>query len=233
MNALLWAGYPGESGGTAILDILTGKVAPAGRLVTTQYPADYINQVPMTNMSLRPGEGNPGRTYKWYTGTPVYQYGYGLHYTTFKLSWSSAPSKTYNIQEVIARSGASLSEAPFVDSATFDTFSVLVKNTGNTASDYVALAFVSGKFGPAPFPNKQLVAYTRLSGVEPGKSSAASLPVTFGALARADEHGNQWLYPGEYKITIDVPGDLTANFKLEGQAAQIIAFPQNQTEPTY
>ena len=187
----------------------------------------------MTNMSLRPGEDNPGRTYKWYTGSPVYAYGYGLHYTTFELSWASAPSKTYNIQELISKSGASLSQAPFLDSAAFDTFSVHVRNTGHTISDYITLAFVSGEFGPKPFPNKQLVSYTRLSGVEPGKTSVASLPVTIGSLARADEQGNQWLYPGEYKITIDVPGDLTATFHLEGNAAQIIAFPQNQTEPTY
>lgn len=49
ISALLWGGYPGQDGGTAIFNILTGKVAPAGRLTTTQYPANYIAQVPMTN----------------------------------------------------------------------------------------------------------------------------------------------------------------------------------------
>ncbi|KAF5016055.1 hypothetical protein F66182_12392, partial [Fusarium sp. NRRL 66182] len=82
VNALVWGGYPGQSGGKAIFDILSGKRAPAGRLVTTQYPAEYATQFPATDMNLRPdGASNPGQTYKWYTGTPVYDFGYGLFYT--------------------------------------------------------------------------------------------------------------------------------------------------------
>jgi len=72
ISSLLWAGVPGQDGGSAIFDIITGAVPPAGRLPTTQYPSNYIAQVPMTNMSLRPGENNPGRTYKWYNGTAVF-----------------------------------------------------------------------------------------------------------------------------------------------------------------
>lgn len=69
VNSLVWAGYPGQDGGTAIFNILTGKAVPAGRLPITQYPvrvqqlvkdimltlrqAEYVDQVPMTNMSLR------------------------------------------------------------------------------------------------------------------------------------------------------------------------------------
>lgn len=65
ISAMLWAGYPGQDGGLAIFDIITGKAAPAGRLPTTQYPAEYIQQVPMTDMTLRPGQTSPGRTYRW------------------------------------------------------------------------------------------------------------------------------------------------------------------------
>lgn len=67
VDALLWAGYPGQDGGTAIVDVLLGKTAPAGRLPFTQYPAGYVDEVPMTDMALRPsrgqndtGKGNPG-----------------------------------------------------------------------------------------------------------------------------------------------------------------------------
>jgi beta-D-xylosidase 4 len=38
VNSIVWAGYPGQDGGTAIMNILTGKTAPAGRLPVTQYP---------------------------------------------------------------------------------------------------------------------------------------------------------------------------------------------------
>ena len=102
VSALLWGGYPGQDGGLAIMDILTGKKAPAGRLAQTQYPADYITQVPMTNMSLRPGLNNPGRTYKWYTGKPIFDFGYGLHYTNFSASINPLEATTFNISSLIA-----------------------------------------------------------------------------------------------------------------------------------
>lgn len=56
-----------QSGGAAILDIITGARAPAGRLPTTQYPKDYINKFSQLDMGLRPNssEGNPGQTYAW------------------------------------------------------------------------------------------------------------------------------------------------------------------------
>lgn len=102
VSALLWGGYPGQDGGVALMDILIGKKAPAGRLPTTQYPANYIAQVPMTNMSLRPGLNNPGRTYKWYTGKPTFDFGYGLHYTNFSASISPLDASPFNISSLIS-----------------------------------------------------------------------------------------------------------------------------------
>ncbi|KAK0836018.1 hypothetical protein LTR73_000519 [Friedmanniomyces endolithicus] len=93
VSALVWAGYPGQDGGPAAFDILTGAVAPAGRLPVTMYPSNYVNEVPMTNMSLRPGPGNPGRTYKWFNDA-VLPFAYGLHYTTFKASFSQGTPST-------------------------------------------------------------------------------------------------------------------------------------------
>lgn len=75
VNAILWAGYPGQDGGTAIMDVIRGKIAPAGRLPITQYPAEYVTQVPMTDMRLRPTANSPGRTYKWYKDQPVFEFG--------------------------------------------------------------------------------------------------------------------------------------------------------------
>lgn len=49
VNALVWAGYPGQSGGTAIINILTGKTAPAGRLPVTQYPVSCPGQLVSSN----------------------------------------------------------------------------------------------------------------------------------------------------------------------------------------
>ncbi len=60
VSSLLWAGYPGQDGGTAIVDVITGKTPAAGRLPVTQYPSTYTRDVKMTDMGLKPGGSNPG-----------------------------------------------------------------------------------------------------------------------------------------------------------------------------
>ncbi|KAL0959068.1 hypothetical protein HGRIS_014368 [Hohenbuehelia grisea] len=223
VNAIVWGGYPGQSGGTAIFDILTGKAAPAGRLPTTQYPASYVDQVPLTDMALRPSATNPGRTYIWYSGTPVYPFGHGLHFTTFSLQWSTSPKTQFPISQLVAAARA----ASHPDLATLATFSVAVKNTGSVTSDYVALLFLSGSAGPKPAPNKRLVAYTRVHGLKAKSTSQAALKVTLGSIARADANGNLWLHSGDYTVTLDTPGLLTHRFTLVGQSVQLTSFPQN------
>ncbi|KAG6901879.1 hypothetical protein C0995_007003 [Termitomyces sp. Mi166 len=226
VNAILWAGYPGQSGGTAIFDILSGKASPAGRLSITQYPAAYTDQVPMTNMSLRPSATNPGRTYKWYQGTPVFEFGHGLHYTTFNVGWQRTPPTQYDIASLIANA----SSASPLDLALLDTFNISVQNTGEVTSDYVALLFVNGTAGPAPQPNKQLIAYTRLHEIAGGTTSNASLSVTLGSIARADTAGNLWVYNGSYQLNIDTgPVLLSHRLELVGQPAQISQLPQDET----
>jgi hypothetical protein len=55
-------------------------VAPAGRLPYTIYPGSFVDTVSMLDMGMRPNttSGNPGHTYRFYTGTPVYAFGTGL-----------------------------------------------------------------------------------------------------------------------------------------------------------
>ncbi|KAG5715228.1 putative exo-1,4-beta-xylosidase bxlB [Termitomyces sp. T112] len=226
VNAILWAGYPSQSGGTAIFDILSGKASPAGRLSTTQYPAAYTDQVPMTDMSLRPSATNPGRTYKWYQGTPVFEFGHGLHYTTFNVQWQQTPPTQYDIASLISDAS---SNSP-LDLATFDIFDITVQNTGKVTSDYVALLFVNSTAGPAPHPNKQLVSYSRLHQLAGGSNSSASLSVTLGSIARADTEGNMWIFNGSYQLNVDTgPALLTHQFDLVGQSVQITHWPQNVT----
>lgn len=226
VKSVLWGGYPGQDGGNAIFDALTGAAPVAGRLPITQYPAGYINGLDIQNMNLRPSSGYPGRTYKWYTGTAVLPFGYGLHYTNFTFSWNQVPSTaSYSISSLV--SGAS----GFVDLATFATFVVNVKNTGgpaNLASDYVGLLFLSTtNAGPAPYPNKELVAYGRLKSVGVGSTQQLTLTVDLGALTRADSNGNLNIYPGDYTITFDIDAQLSFNFTLTGSQTLIDSLPQN------
>ncbi|KAI2626015.1 glycoside hydrolase family 3 protein [Hypomontagnella submonticulosa] len=222
VSAILWAGFPGQDGGTAVFDVLTGKTPPAGRLPTTLYPAEYVDQVPMTDMNLRPSETNPGRTYKWYDKA-VLPFGFGLHYTSFESSFGpdAFAAKTYEISDLL-----SACNAKYLDLCPFETVGISVKNTGNVTSDFVALAFLSGEYGPAPHPIKELAAYTRIKAVKPGETKDAILGLTLGDLARVNEIGNTILYPGTYKFLLDVPTQATVSFELTGEPKVLIEFPQ-------
>jgi len=85
-NAVLEAWYPGEEGGGAVAETLSGKNNPAGRLPVTFYTG--VNQLPnfedyeMTN-----------RTYRYFKGKPLYPFGYGLSYTAFQYSDLSIPTQ--------------------------------------------------------------------------------------------------------------------------------------------
>ncbi|KAF1949057.1 glycoside hydrolase [Byssothecium circinans] len=221
ISALLWGGYPGQDGGVAIIDILTGKAAPAGRLPTTQYPSSFINAVPMTDMSLRPGAHNPGRTYRWYNDTPVFEFGTGLHYTNFSASITSGLQQTYDIA-TLTRSNNSTR----LDLQPFASVKVNITNIGTTASDYITLAFLTGTFGPQPYPKKSLVSYQRLSGISGGSSGTATLNLTLGSLARVDERGNTVLYPGDYGLLIDNAPLTSVNFTLTGEQKVLDEWPQ-------
>ena len=220
VSAILWAGYPGQAGGAAVFDIIYGKSAPAGRLPVTQYPASYA-EVPMTEMSLRPGDSNPGRTYKFYDDS-VLPFGYGLHYTTFDASFESGPEASYEIEDLLA----ACDDAEFLDLCPFATVTLTVENTGDLKSDYVGLVFVSGAYGPEPRPLKELVGYQRLRGIEPDGSADVEVSLTLGDIARVDEVGNTVLYPGEYTLQLDVPVQDTVKFEITGKEAVLDEWPQ-------
>ncbi|RAR06491.1 glycoside hydrolase family 3 protein [Stemphylium lycopersici] len=223
ISAILWAGYPGQDGGSAIIDIVTGKVAPAGRLPQTQYPSKYVAEVPMTDMSMRPGEHNPGRTYKWYNGSAIYEFGHGLHYTNFSAQIKTQMQDSYSISALVHGCN---STGGFLERCPFASVDVSVSNDGHTASDYVTLGYIGGTFGPAPCPKKSLVSYKRLFGITGGASETATLNLTLASLARVDEMGNKVLYPGDYSLMIDNQPLAMINFTLTGDDAMLSEWPQ-------
>ncbi|KAK5994331.1 putative exo-1,4-beta-xylosidase bxlB [Cladobotryum mycophilum] len=220
VKSVLWAGYPGQDGGNAVFDVLTGVSPPAGRLTVTQYPANYVNNNNIFDMSLRPSNGIPGRTYKWYTGKPIIPFGYGLHYTGFNVSWAGNPTTSgTDVATLVKNAGSNPDRSAFIK------LNVAVKNTGsvaNLASDYVALVFASTtNAGPSPYPNKELVSYGRLHKIGVGQTQQLSLTVNLGSLARADTNGDRWIYPGDYTLAVDVDAKTKFSFKLTGQATKI------------
>ncbi|KAI5370575.1 putative glycoside hydrolase, family 3, glycoside hydrolase family 3 domain, immunoglobulin [Septoria linicola] len=229
VNAILWGGYPGQDGGQAIFDIIRGVVAPAGRLPVTQYPANYLQKIPMSDMELRSNatSGSPGRTYIWYEDEPILPFAHGLHYTNFtaEVQKSASPSSYANNSYDISSLVKDCPES-YMDRCPFQTFSVDVANTGSVTSDYIALGFLAGTHGPAPHPNKRLVAYERLHNITGGSTATAALNLTLGSLARVDDKGNTVLYPGDYALLVDVQPLTTVNFTLTGEAYTLDHWPQ-------
>ncbi|THF97025.1 hypothetical protein TEA_001705 [Camellia sinensis var. sinensis] len=176
INAILWAGYPGEEGGRAIADIIFGKYNPGGRLPLTWYEADYVDMLPMTSMPLRPVDnlGYPGRTYKFFNGSTVYPFGYGLSYTqfTYKLVSSKRSihiklDKFQHCRNMNYIDGAYKPPCPaiLIDDIKCNKdfkFEVQVENTGTMDGSEVVMVYKVPPKGILAAPIKDLIAFERV-----------------------------------------------------------------------
>jgi xylan 1,4-beta-xylosidase len=165
----------------------------------------------------------------------VLPFGYGLHYTTFKLSWCTAPKKTYSISSLVGSSpsGYGHSTSTKNDASPWTDLSLWVGNSGRVASDFVGLLFIKTTAGPKPLPNKWLAAYSRIHGLKPGAAEELQLKLNLGALARANSAGDLVIYPGDYQILIDYDSKIVFNFKLTGQATTIDKLVPQQSSYNY
>jgi len=148
--AIVEAWYPGQAAGQAIADVLFGDYNPAGRLPVTFYKS--VNDLPPFDAYRISNQ-----TYRYYTGTPLYPFGYGLSYTTFEYK-SLMVHKTDSALEITAS----------------------VTNTGNVAGDEVVQVYVSGPPGSRN-PLRSLVAFQRLH-LKPGETQALKFNLVNGDL---------------------------------------------------
>ena len=226
-SALLWMGYPSQAGGDALVDVLLGLYSPAGRLPVTWYPAVYAAQVAMTDQSMRPSTTSPGRTYKFYTGAPVFAFGFGLSYSRFSYSAVLPVPATYSTQQ--------LSASARLSSLTADiSLTINVTNVGTVASSVSVLAFLStvslsDPSVPVSPPLKELFDYTRLPSLSPGQSQIVLFGLNYRILAHVDADGHQWLLPGTYRIAIQQEEELVTHFELLGKAELLEPFPTPHT----
>lgn len=154
-DAIVDAFEGGQSGGQAVAEVLFGAVNPSGMEPYTVYPSDFVNQVSMYNMSFLAG---PGKSYRYYEGTPLFAFGHGLSYTTFTFDWSVQPPQSAPITAAGAISA-----------------SVNVTNTGGVAGGTPVLAFSSLRAaadgaGDSPYtPIRQLYGIAKIF-LQPGES---------------------------------------------------------------
>ena len=201
--AILDASYPGELGGPAIFNTIFGKSAPAGRLTTTWYDKSFIGTRPIGDMSLR---GNGGITYMHYEKAPVFSFGFGIGYTTFRftiLDESPLVCETSSLSQQIDHYSAESSveggsHSPCV-------YRVQVDNTGAVTSDVVVLGFLNSSHVDAP-RNKELFGFERLSQLAPGESRTVALPMPAQVLSLVDVLGNEYVRAGSYRVEFGVEG---------------------------
>lgn len=173
---------------------------------------------------MRSSSSNPGRTYKFYTGKPVFAFGTGLSYTTFSYTTVDAARPVYSIADLLPNALADDKQADVA-------LTINVTNTGSVRSDVVVLAYVSSSVSPAGVtpPLKELFDYTRLHGLAPGATEEVIFGLSYRVLSHVDEAGSAWLLPGKYSIRIQNEDEIVHHFELVGEPAMLEALPEQST----
>jgi beta-glucosidase len=173
-NAILDAWYPGEEGGDAVAQTLAGVNDPAGRLPVTFYKG--VDQLPpFEDYAME------GRTYRYFTGTPLYPFGYGLSYTKFEYSDLELPAEPVEAGK------------PAVLEAT-------VTNKGERAGDEVAELYL--KFPDVPgAPRIALRGFERVH-LEPGASAKVHFELKPRDMSMVTEAGDPIVAAGTYTVSV-------------------------------
>ncbi len=171
-NAIVQAWYPGEAGGLAVGRVIAGAVNPAGRLPLTFY-RDVAQLPAFEDYAMK------GRTYRYFTGDPVYKFGYGLSYTRF----------AYGPVKVTPRGKAG---GMVVETS--------VSNVGERAGDEVAQLYLT--FPDAPgVPRIALRGFERLS-LAPGESRPVRFELLPRDLGSVSPEGKSRVLAGNYKVFV-------------------------------
>lgn len=206
VGAIFWAGYPGQSGGSALAKLIFGDVSPSGRSVHTTYPAVYASQVPETDMGMRPNSttGNPGRTYRFYSGTPVYEFGTGLSYTTFDITWSNTSNTDLKFDAEKINAIVSDPSYSRYRAEPIGVLEATVKNTGSVTSDVSVLSFtIPPNPGQSGNPIQSLTGFGRVNGLAPGQSATIQFAVSAHDLCNVDSEGKMRTEKGVWKFRVE------------------------------
>lgn len=225
-GAILMAFLPSQFGGDAIVDTILGVHSPAGRLPVTFYSRSIMLERDPVDMSLR---GGSGITYQHYRGTPLWEFGFGLSYTTFEFTWANNTDRG-NEQHTRATTHAVASgKKPLA-------YKVTVRNTGKRASAVAVLAFIHIDDATSPSPSaplRELFNFTRVW-LEEGASRTLEFTLGVDILSSTDNHGTQAVRPGRYTVAIggmgragsEDDGAATTTLVLDGQPAVLFSMAQ-------
>lgn len=173
--AIIEAWYPGQEGGTALANIIFGDYNPSGRLPLTFYKS--IDQIPAFD-----DYDMQGRTYRYFKGNPLYEFGYGLSYTTFEYSLGNVPELIHPEKSI--------------------KLSVEVSNTGKMDGDEIVQLYVSHpQSAQLKRPIRSLAGFKRVH-LKAGEKKTVEFELNPSQLAVLDDN-NQWkTEPGNILFSI-------------------------------
>lgn len=173
--AIVEGWYPGQAGGSALADVLFGDYNPAGRL-----PVTFYRQT--ADLPSFDDYRMAGRTYRYFAGAPLYPFGHGLSYTSFRYSNLRAPS-------------------PATTDSTI-TVTVDVQNSGARAGDEVVQLYVRHPSSHVSRPRRDLRGFSRIT-LAPGERRRVTLSVPRRSLAYWDERTHGWIVePGDVIVEV-------------------------------
>lgn len=210
--AIVQAWYIGSEAGNAIADVLFGKVNPSGKLpfswgrslndygahATNSYPEVLTNDREKIEIEYKEGIYVGYRRMEKFNVNPLFAFGHGLSYTTFKLSHLRKSSDTLTPQGTLS-------------------FTINVTNTGNKAGAEVVQLYINDEVATVDRPVKELKGFTKVY-LHPGESKDVTITIDKEALGFWDEQQSQWKYePGIFNALVGNASDnitLSTKFKL-------------------
>jgi len=166
--AILWTTHAGQETGHAVADVLFGDVNPGGRLTQTWYRSttDLPDILEYDIIKAK-------RTYQYFEGAPLYPFGYGLSYSTFRYGDLRVDDRVLGPRDEL-------------------TVHVAVTNTSDRAGDEVVQLYTRQQRSRDVLPNRQLRTFARVH-LERGQTRTVRLSVPVSDLAHWDVTRNRWV----------------------------------------
>ncbi len=185
-NAVMEVWYPGAGGGKAVADLVFGKASPSGKLPLTFYHNEALEEMPdFTDYSMNQ------RTYRYYTGTPLYPFGYGLTYGDVAVTAVASDRKTAKVS---------------------------VENRGKMACEDVVELYIHDEESADAPTNPVLCGFQRVS-LKPGEQKTVEITLDAGAFTVVNQAGQRIPGSGNWTLYANVGQPDTRTEMLTGKKA--------------